>query len=173
MTDQITVHHDDASVQLDADATAVQALKALEAIRGQIVAATVDGQAWDLDRPVPDGARLDTIAADSEEGRAILRHSTAHLMAQAVTDLFPGAKWAIGPPVEDGFYYDFDVERPFTPDDLEAIEARMRVLAKERQSYVREEVAVDDARDEFADQPYKIEIIDLVGDGTIATSSRT
>lgn len=175
MTDQITVHHGEASVTLDPGATALQALKALEAIRGQIVAATVtvgDGpaQAWDLDREVPDGAQVDVVPADTDEGRAILRHSTAHLMAQAVTDLFPGAKWAIGPPIEDGFYYDFDVERPFTPDDLEAIEARMRELARERQRYVREEVAVEDARDEFADQPYKLEIIDLVDDGSIASA---
>jgi threonyl-tRNA synthetase len=166
----ITVRHGDARVELDAGATAIQALKALEAVRGQIVAARVDGHAWDLDRPVPDGAEVEGINADSDEGRFILRHSTAHVMAQAVTDLFPDAKWAIGPPVEDGFYYDFDVARPFTPEDLERIEARMAELLKEKQRFVREEVARDDALDEFADQPYKTQIIELVDDGTIVSS---
>jgi threonyl-tRNA synthetase len=166
----ITVRHGDASVELDVGATAIQALKALEAVRGQIVAARVDGHAWDLDRPVPDGAEVEGINADSDEGRFILRHSTAHVMAQAVTDLFPDAKWAIGPPVEDGFYYDFDVARPFTPEDLERIEARMAELLKEKQRFVREEVARDDALVEFADQPYKTQIIELVDDGTIVSS---
>jgi threonyl-tRNA synthetase len=179
MSQTITVRHGDASADLEPGATAIQALKALDAIRGQIVAARVRVTdhapvAWDLDRALPDAAghtlHLDTVAADTDEGRAILRHSTAHLMAQAVTDLFPGAKWAIGPPIEDGFYYDFDVERPFTPEDLEAIEARMQVLAKERQRFVREEVAREDALEEFADQPYKVQIIELVDDGTIVSA---
>jgi threonyl-tRNA synthetase len=178
MSHTITVRHGDASLHLEPGATALEALKALDAIRGQIVAARVRvgdrAVAWDLDRPLPaelaDPIDLDTIAADTDEGRAILRHSTAHLMAQAVTDLFPGAKWAIGPPIEDGFYYDFDVERPFTPEDLEAIEARMRELAKERQRFVREVVPRDDALEEFADQPYKVQIIELVDDGTIVSA---
>jgi threonyl-tRNA synthetase len=166
----ITVRHADASVELDAGATALQALKALEAVRGQIVAARVDGHPWDLDREVPDGAEVEGINADSDDGRFILRHSTAHVMAQAVTDLFPEAKWAIGPPVEDGFYYDFEVARPFTPEDLERIEARMAELLKEKQRFVREEVAREDALDEFAEQPYKVQIIELVDDGTIVSS---
>lgn len=179
MSRTITVRHGDASADLAPGTTALEALKALEAIRGQIVAARITAGdhapvAWDLDRPLPDEADgpidLDTIAADTDEGRAILRHSAAHLMAQAVTDLFPGAKWAIGPPIEDGFYYDFDVERPFTPEDLEAIEARMHELARERQRFVREVVGRDDALAEFADQPYKRQIIELVDDGTIVSS---
>ncbi len=169
MSATITVHHGDDRAELEAGASAIQALKALEAVRGQIVAARVDGAAWDLDREVPDGAVIEPLYADTEEGRAILRHSTAHLMAQAVTDLFPGAKWAIGPPVENGFYYDFEVERPFTAEDLERIEARMGELAKERQRYVREEVARDDALEEFADQPYKREIIQLVDEGKLVS----
>jgi threonyl-tRNA synthetase len=170
----ITVRHGSSSVELEAGSTAIQALKALEAVRGQIVAArvTTDGEprAWDLDRPVPDGAEVEGINADSDEGRSILRHSTAHVMAQAVTDLFPDAKWAIGPPVENGFYYDFDVARPFTPEDLERIEARMAELLKEKQRFLREEVARDDALDEFATQPYKTQIIELVDDGTIVSA---
>ncbi len=170
MSATITVRHGEEQVDLDAGATAIQALKALDAIRGQIVAALVDGTEWDLDRAVPDGAEVAGLYADTDQGRAILRHSTAHLMAQAVTDLFPGAKWAIGPPIEDGFYYDFEVGRPFTPEDLDAIEARMHELAKERQAYVREEVARDDALAEFADQPYKLEIISLVDEGKIVSA---
>jgi threonyl-tRNA synthetase len=174
----IIVRSGDARQELDAGTTAVQALKALEAIRGQIVAARVGvgeapAQVWDLDRPLPttDGPiDLGVVEAATDEGRAILRHSTAHLMAQAVTDLFPGAKWAIGPPIEDGFYYDFDVARPFTPEDLERIEVRMVELAREKQRFVREVVAREDALEEFADQPYKVEIIQLVGDGTIVSS---
>ncbi len=173
MSQTITVQHDGASAELESGATALEALKALEAVRGQIVAATVDGHEWDLDRPVPDGAELAAVYADTEQGRAILRHSTAHLMAQAVTQLFPGAKWAIGPPIEDGFYYDFDVERPFTPEDLEAIEARMAALAREKQTYVRVEVTREAALDEFADQPYKTEVIELVDAGTIVSAVDT
>jgi threonyl-tRNA synthetase len=161
----IVVKHGDRSEELERGATAIQALKALEAVRGQIVAARVDGEEWDLDRPVPDGATVEPVYADTEEGRAILRHSVAHLMAQAVTDLFPDAKWAIGPPVENGFYYDFDVERPFTPDDLERIEARMAELMKERQSFVRQEVSKDEALELFSDQPYKREVIERVAAG--------
>ena len=114
----ITVRTPVETVEVEAGTTALQALKAAEAIRGQIVAAEVTvgshpPQEWDLDRALPerDEVELDAVYADTEQGRAILRHSVAHLMAQAVTDLYPGAKWAIGPPVENGFYYDFDVER--------------------------------------------------------------
>ncbi len=171
----ITVRHGDEQAEVAAGSSAIQALKALEAVRGQIVAARVsregrDPQPWDLDREVPDGAEVEPVAAASEEGRAILRHSVAHVMAQAVTDLFPGAKWAIGPPIEDGFYYDFDVERPFTAEDLDAIEARMEELLREKQSFVREEVSRDSALEEFADQPYKREIIELVDQGTIVST---
>ena len=159
--------HGDDVVEVEQGTTALQALKALEAVRGQIVAAEVDGAEWDLDRPLPDGeVEVSAVYADTEQGRAILRHSVAHLMAQAVTDLYPGAKWAIGPPVKDGFYYDFDVERPFSTDDLEAIEARMQELMRERQSFVREELSKQDALELFADQPYKREVIERVAAGS-------
>jgi threonyl-tRNA synthetase len=167
----IVVRNGDRTETVEPGTSALQALKALEAVRGQIVAARVAGQEWDLDRPLDEAAGgdgpvdVEAIYADTEEGRAILRHSVAHLMAQAVTDLYPEAKWAIGPPVENGFYYDFDVASPFTPDDLERIEARMHELMRERQSFVREELSVDDARALFADQPYKLEVIDRVAAG--------
>jgi threonyl-tRNA synthetase len=94
----------------------------------------------------------------------VLRHSTAHVMAQAVCDLWPGAKYAIGPPIEDGFYYDFDLPVQLTPDDLEKIEARMREIIAADQPFTREEVDRDEALRRFTDQPYKKEIIERVGD---------
>ena len=106
-----------------------------------------------------DGREID---AATPEGREILRHSTAHVMAQAVCDLFPNAKYAIGPPIEDGFYYDFDIGRPFTPNDVDAVEKRMREIVKTRQPFHREELSRDDALKLFADQPYKQEIIEGV-----------
>ena len=89
-----------------------------------------------------------------------VRHSAAHVMAQAVLEKFPKGKVAIGPPIEDGFYYDFDLPRPLTPEDLEEIEARMREIIKNDSPFVREEVSADQAREIFADQPYKLELID-------------
>jgi threonyl-tRNA synthetase len=96
-----------------------------------------------------------------------LRHSTAHVMAQAVLEAFPEGKLAIGPPIKDGFYYDFDLPRPLTPDDLEKIEARMREIIKGRYPFEYREVSADEAREIFADQPYKLELIDglVAGEG--------
>ncbi|MBX6767884.1 MAG: threonine--tRNA ligase, partial [Actinomadura rubrobrunea] len=99
----------------------------------------------------------------SEDGRAIMRHSTAHVLAQAVQDLFPEARLGIGPPVENGFYYDFDVAEPFTPDDLKRIEKRMREIVKQGQRFSRRPVSDEQARRELADEPYKLELIELKG----------
>jgi threonyl-tRNA synthetase len=134
------------------------------------VAATVDGDEVDLQRPLPDHARVAIITDDTEAGRHVLRHSTAHVMAQAVTQLFPGAKFSIGPAIENGFYYDFELPggRTFSDDDLAAIEARMREIIAADQPFTRSEVSADDALTIFADQPYKVEIIERVraaGDG--------
>lgn len=96
-----------------------------------------------------------------------LRHSVAHVMAQAVLEKFPEGKVAIGPPVEDGFYYDFDLPRPLTPEDLEEIEARMREIIKSNSPFVREEVSADEARELFEDQPYKLELIDGLEQGDV------
>jgi len=164
----IHVRHDDAAVELPEGATLREALGRLGVMRADVIAGQVvrDGgpvEQWDLDRALEGGdVAVVPIRASTPEGREILRHSTAHVMAQAVTDLFPEAKWAIGPPVEDGFYYDFDVERPFTPDDLLAIEERMRALLKAKQRFVRAEVSRDEALAMFADQPYKREVIERV-----------
>jgi len=104
-----------------------------------------------------DGRRID---AGSSEGREIMRHSTAHVMAQAVCVLFPGAKYAIGPAIENGFYYDFDIGRPFTPEDLESIDAKMREIIAAAQRFEREELSREAALQRFAEQPFKREIIE-------------
>jgi threonyl-tRNA synthetase len=142
--------------------TVDEALHALGARRGQVIAALVDGEERDLSSQLDSSATVEPIRADSERGRQILRHSVAHVMAQAVTDLFPDAKFAIGPPIADGFYYDFDVDAPFTPEDLERIEARMRDIIREGQRFERRTLSRDDALELFADQPYKQEIIGAV-----------
>ncbi len=168
----VVVRLGDAEAELAPASTVREALGRLGSMRADVVAAAVrpdgagEAQQWDLDRPLGDAGTavldLTPIRAATPEGRDILRHSTAHVMAQAVTDLFPDAKWAIGPPVEDGFYYDFDVARPFTPEDLAAIEARMRELLAAKQRFVRAEVTRDEALALFADQPYKREIVERV-----------
>ncbi|MGH3658980.1 MAG: TGS domain-containing protein, partial [Micromonosporaceae bacterium] len=129
---------------------------ALEADGRTVIAARVNGELCDLDREVADGDVLEPVGIDSDDGRAILRHSTAHVMAQAVQELFPDAKLGIGPPVENGFYYDFDVENPFTPDDLKRIEKRMREIVKQGQRFSRRAVSDDEAREELAAEPYKL-----------------
>src|SRR5439155_20306651 len=126
------------------------------------VAARVDGAPVDLDRPISSDAEVAVITANSPEGLYVLRHSTAHVMAQAVLDLFPGARYAIGPPIADGFYYDFELPggAHFSEADLERIEARMREIVAEGQAFVREELDRDQGLRLFADQPYKREIIE-------------
>ncbi|MCB0957165.1 MAG: threonine--tRNA ligase, partial [Ilumatobacter sp.] len=131
------------------------------------VAAVVDGDEVDLNVPLHDGSTVAIVTNNSEEGRHVLRHSTAHVMAQAVTQLFPGAKFSIGPAIADGFYYDFELPggRTFSENDLEAIEARMREIIKADQPFVRDEVPAAKALEIFADQPYKCEIIQRVSSG--------
>ncbi len=131
------------------------------------VAATVDGREVDLESALPDGAKVSIVTEDSEAGREVLRHSTAHVMAQAVRRLWPGAKYAIGPVIENGFYYDFELPggAHFSDDDLERIEAEMRAIIKEDQPFERHEHTLDEGLEIFADQPFKLEIILAVGTG--------
>ncbi len=129
----------------------------------EVIAARVDGELRDLAHELAEGSEVEAVAIDSADGRDILRHSTAHVLAQAVQDLFPDAKLGIGPPIENGFYYDFDVETPFVPEDLEKLETRMRKIVKENQRFSRRPVSDDDARDELAEEPYKLELIGLKG----------
>jgi threonyl-tRNA synthetase len=123
------------------------------------VAVTVDGETLDLNRPIDRSGAFSVITENTDEGRAVLRHSAAHVMAQAVLDLFPGATFAIGPPITDGFYYDFDIGRPFTPEDIERIEERMAEIIEINQSFERESLSIDEALEMFEDQPFKTEII--------------
>jgi threonyl-tRNA synthetase len=128
------------------------------------VAAVVNGAQADLGAPLHEGDQVAIVTANTDDGRYVLRHSTAHVMAQAVCDLFPGAKYAIGPPVEDGFYYDFDLPdgARFSEDDLGRIESRMREIVGEDQPFVREELSREEGLERFADQPFKVEIIEGV-----------
>jgi threonyl-tRNA synthetase len=128
-----------------------------------VIAARVNGELRDLATPLADGDRVEPVELASPDGRAILRHSTAHVLAQAVQDLFPHAKLGIGPPVENGFYYDFDVPQPFGPDDLKAIEQRMRAIVRQGQRFSRRVVSDEAARTELAAEPYKLELIGLKG----------
>ena len=132
----------------------------------EVIAARVNEVPRDLAHVLADGDVVEPIVISSDEGHAILRHSTAHVMAQAVQDLqdrFPGARLGIGPPVENGFYYDFDVSTPFSPDDLKAIEARMREIVRQGQLFSRRVVTDAEARDELKNEPYKLELIGLKG----------
>ncbi|MBT2229728.1 threonine--tRNA ligase [Nonomuraea sp. NEAU-A123] len=136
---------------------------ALEADGRAVIAARVNGEPRDLAHQVAEGDVVEPIEVSSDEGRAIVRHSTAHVMAQAVQELFPGARLGIGPPVENGFYYDFDVEQAFHPDDLKRVEKRMRDIVKQGQLFSRRAVSDDEAREELAAEPYKLELIGLKG----------
>ncbi len=131
------------------------------------VAAVVDGEEVDLTRPIDHDAEVAIVTANTDEGREVLRHSTSHLMAQAVFDLFPGAKYAIGPAIADGFYYDFELPdgRHFAESDLDRIEARMREIVAEDEPFVREEYDIERGLELFADQPFKQEIIRNVSSG--------
>ena len=131
-----------------------------------VVACECDGTLVDLTRTVPAGtATLEPVFLETPEGLAVLRHSAAHVMAEAVKELFPSAKVTIGPDIENGFYYAFDYERPFTPEDLEKIEARMRASAAANRPFSREEMGAGEAKALFASmgETYKLEIIDDLG----------
>jgi len=152
---------------VDAGTTAGGALEAAGTATGPgagaVIAARVNGELRDLAAPLAGGDTVEPVGIASDDGRAIVRHSTAHVMAQAVQGLFPQAKLGIGPPVENGFYYDFDVPEPFGPDDLKAIEQRMRAIVKQGQRFSRRVVSDDEARAELAAEPYKLELVGLKG----------
>jgi len=127
------------------------------------LAARVDGQVWDLARPLPDGAKVAIVTDKDPQALDVLRHSSAHVLATAVRQLFPQAQIGFGPPIEDGFYYDFQVERPFGPDDLEAIEEKMVEVVKADYPFVREEVSRAEAKTRFKGDPLKLERIEDLG----------
>ncbi|CAA9372588.1 MAG: Threonyl-tRNA synthetase [uncultured Nocardioides sp.] len=145
--------------------TTTTGTKAWELFRddADVIAARVGGELKDLAYELRDGDEVEGVDISSTDGRDILRHSTAHVMAQAVQQLWPEAKLGIGPPVADGFYYDFDVETPFVPEDLVKIESAMRKIIKENQRFERRVTTDAEAINELQDEPYKLELIGLKG----------
>ena len=161
---KVTLDHG-STATLEKGATVAQALKALDvATDRQVVAARIDGSAVDLSHALEADCTVAPIPLDSPEGLEIMRHSAAHLMAEAVRDLFPGVKVAIGPAIEAGFYYDFDVPEPFTPEDLEKIEAHMAELTSQDQPFRRDELSREQALHYFRDQgeAYKVELLEEI-----------
>ena len=156
---------DGSSRELAQGATALDLAKSIgTGLAKAAVAAVVDGVETDLTAGLNDGQEVSIITANSDEGRHVLRHSTAHVLAQAVTRLFPGAKFSVGPAIEHGFYYDFDLPdgKTFSDDDLSDIQKEMERIVKEDQPFIRSEMSPDEALELFADQPYKCEIIQRV-----------
>ena len=129
----------------------------------RVVVARINGELRDLATPLNEGDVVEAVGVDTPEGLAVLRHSTAHVLAQAVQDTFPEAKLGIGPPVRDGFYYDFSVERPFTPEDLKGLEKRMQEIVKSGQRFSRRVVTDSEAQRELAGEPFKLRLIGSEG----------
>ncbi|MCU1670219.1 MAG: thrS [Blastococcus sp.] len=153
-------------IRVPAGTTAQQALAdagvPLKGPDGAVVAREVaTGDLKDLAWAPEADADVEPVPAASPDGRAVIRHSTAHVLAQAVQELFPGTRLGIGPPIENGFYYDFDPERPFTPEDLQALEKKMQEIVRAGQRFSRREISDADAKAELANEPYKLELIGL------------
>ena len=127
--------------------------------RRDVVVARVNGELKDLDQALPEDAEVEAVTIDSPDGLNVLRHSTAHVMAQAVQQLRPDAKLGIGPYITDGFYFDFDVAEPFTPEDLRQLEKVMQKIINQNQKFVRRVVTEDEAREAMRDEPYKLELL--------------
>jgi threonyl-tRNA synthetase len=135
-----------------------------------VVAMRVNGELRDLATTVTDADLVEPVTIDSPDGLSILRHSAAHVLAQAVQAINPEAKLGIGPPITDGFYYDFDVDESFTPEDLKSLDKEMSRIVRAGQRFVRRVVSEDDARAELANEPYKLELIGLKGPSTSAAA---
>ncbi|MET8119748.1 threonine--tRNA ligase [Micromonospora sp. NPDC005189] len=148
-----------------ADAVAAAGLPA-NGPKAIVVVRDPEGQLRDLDWAPAEETVVEPVTLDSPDGLNVLRHSTAHVLAQAVQDIFPEAKLGIGPPIENGFYYDFDVDKPFQPDDLSKLEKRMQEIIKSGQRFRRRRFgSLDEARSELADEPFKLELIEVKGEG--------
>ena len=152
MSTQIAVTINGESRQIEAD----QRPTHLFADAPEVVVCKVNGVLKDLWTELADGDQVVGISISEPEGLAVLRHSTAHVLAQAVQEVFPETKLGIGPPITDGFYYDFDPEKPFTPDDLEKLESAMRKIVKAGQRFRRRVVKDAEAHAELSGEPYKI-----------------
>jgi threonyl-tRNA synthetase len=154
---QIAITLDGSSQHIDEGTTGTE----LFAPTASIIALRIDGELRDLATTLHEGQEVEGVDISSPDGLSILRHSAAHVLAQAVQKTNPDAKLGIGPPITDGFYYDFDVAEPFTPESLKALEKEMTRIVKSGQRFVRREIADDDARAEEASEPYKLELIAL------------
>ena len=159
MSSQITVHIAGSERTVEQGTTAAD----LFAEDRQVVVARVGGELRDLAHVLQDGDEVEPVLVGEPDGLDVLRHSCAHVLAQAVQDAFPDARLGIGPPIRDGFYYDFDVEEPFTPDDLKRLEKAMQRIINSGQTFARREVGDEEARAELAGEPYKLELIGLKG----------
>jgi threonyl-tRNA synthetase len=163
---QISVTVDGSAVTIDSEQRPTQ----IFAENKEIVVCKINGVLMDLWTDLKDGDVVEGISISSPEGLAVLRHSTAHVMAQAVQQVFPGTRLGIGPPITDGFYYDFDPENAFNPQDLEKIESAMRKIVKEGQRFKRRVTNEADALKELSHEPYKCELIGIKGGSTDETS---
>lgn len=163
MSAQITVSVAGSERSVAAGTTAGELLDGATSGPQAVVVARVGDELRDLAHVLADGDVVEPVTIDSEDGLAVLRHSAAHVLAQAVQQINPKARLGIGPPVRDGFYYDFDVEVPFHPDDVKALEKAMQRIINEGQTFNRRVVTDDEARAELADEPYKLELIGLKG----------
>jgi threonyl-tRNA synthetase len=163
---QISVTVDGSAVTIDSEQRPTQ----IFAENKEIVVCKINGVLMDLWSDLKDGDVVEGILISSPEGLAVLRHSTAHVMAQAVQQVFPGTRLGIGPPITDGFYYDFDPENAFNPQDLEKIESAMRKIVKEGQRFKRRVTNEADALKELSHEPYKCELIGIKGGSTDETS---
>jgi threonyl-tRNA synthetase len=159
MSAEITVHVAGSERAVPVTTTAADLFEG----RREVVVARVNGELVDLAYVLSDGDTVEPVTIDSEDGLNVLRHSCAHVLAQAVQQVHPDAKLGIGPPIRDGFYYDFDVAEPFTPEDLKALERSMQRIVNEAQTFVRREVGDAEALAELAGEPYKCELIGLKG----------
>lgn len=138
--------------------------------RPEIIALRINGQLRDLNTPLTEGDSIETVEISSPDGLAILRHSSAHVLAQAVQTIFPGTRLGIGPPIKDGFYYDFDSAKPFTPDDLAALEKEMAKIIKGNQRFRRRPVTDKEALEELAAEPFKCELISIKSEASDESS---
>jgi len=161
---------DGATVEVPKGATVADALAMWKKSKNGWVAARLNGRLLDLNAPIGDGGALEPLSPESPEGLEILRHSTSHIMAQAVQELFPGTKIAIGPAIENGFYYDFDTAQPFSPEDLEKIEAKMAEIIEARLPFRREIWEREKAIALFRDrgEKYKVELLEELQDPTVS-----
>ncbi|MTI96189.1 MAG: threonine--tRNA ligase [Firmicutes bacterium] len=163
----IVILKDGSKREYSADVTAMDVAKDISGrLAKELVVARVNGELYDINRPLPEQAELELLTFDNPEARDVYRHSTAHIMAQAVKELYPDAKLAIGPAIEDGFYYDFDLPEPLSSDDLEKIEKKMQEIVKRKLEFERVELPREEALQLFADigEDYKLELIEQLPD---------